>query len=395
MEVLTDWSTRFDSFSSKLQVASDLIGQVYLLEYEADDLIVNNAWLIQYTSAGEKVWQKPLTAAFHANSVAMACDPTGTLYLAGSTDTQACLCRFDQGGEVVWAEKWETEEAHPIHQLSCLLSGQICVGGWTAANEIWLNRYTPEGELLDNQIWELDDVAEVWAIAFSETGDLYISGMSNRGDQDQLTNSLQNAWLARYTQNGDEVWRQFWGSASWDKAFALCCSPTNKIYIAGTTEGEMGADLAQGGSDAWLAQYNAEGDEVWVDQWGSLATDSLSTICCDWAGNIYVAGKTAGQMGDFPDQVGIEAWVAKYRHDGRAVWLKQWGNHQFNETDGLACDAQANLLWVGRSVEIEGDDETAWVTKFCNEPKTVADLTQLVRDQSLMQATFLQNGRKL
>ena len=50
--------------------------------------------------------------------------------------------------------------------------------------------------------------------------------------------------------------------------------------------------------DAWLAKYDSNGDQLWLQQLGIKDDDEANGVAVDSAGNIYITGYTDG----FPDE---------------------------------------------------------------------------------------------
>ena len=106
--------------------------------------------------------------------------------------------------------------------------------------------------------------------------------------------------------------------------------------------------------DAFVVRYTPEGDEVWVRAWASLNYDDLKALATDSEGNILVA--TTREGGYLID--GIDLPVAgsngRYRMslwkmdpDGTALWGRRAGDTNFNhEFQDLAVDANDHV-WAG------------------------------------------------
>ena len=147
-------------------------------------------------------------------------------------------------------------------------------------------------------------------LALDPGGDLVIAGFQQAGD----TPSSRDAWLARYTADGDEVWSvTIDGPAgSSDQASAVAILPGGDVAVAGYLRGDTGRDL-------WVGVYGGnDGAEVWralVDG-PSSDTDAASGVAVDPDGNIVVAGYVTAPVTD-TDQ---DMYIAKYDATGMELW---------------------------------------------------------------------------
>ena len=114
------------------------------------------------------------------------------------------------------------------------------------------------------------------------------------------------------------------------------------IVIAGFTYGDMGgmnADPTHATPDVFVTKLTPTGGAVWARQFGSNGYDICYSAATDSAGNIYIAGSTAGNP-DTASQGGsdkagvVDAFVTKLSPAGLVLWTRltgtagyyTWGN---------------------------------------------------------------------
>lgn len=71
---------------------------------------------------------------------------------------------------------------------------------------------------------------------------------------------------------GQQWIRQF-GTSETDFPFALSTDGVDGMFVAGATTGSLGGQNA-GEADAWIARYSGEGNRLWIQQFGTIASDS-------------------------------------------------------------------------------------------------------------------------
>ena len=69
------------------------------------------------------------------------------------------------------------------------------------------------------------------------------------------------------------------------------------LYLMGSTEGSLGGTSA-GHQDAWLARFDAAGNQLWIRQFGSSSGDAACGGAPDGAGGVLVTGPTGGDLAD-------------------------------------------------------------------------------------------------
>jgi hypothetical protein len=77
-------------------------------------------------------------------------------------------------------------------------------------------------------------------------------------------------------------------------------APMRGVYVVGVTRGKLGPQPSEGAQDAFLLKYGSNGNEVWRNQFGTerddtatavASVENVGTVCPDCAG-VYVVGGT-------------------------------------------------------------------------------------------------------
>ncbi len=147
------------------------------------------------------------------------------------------------------------------------------------------------------------------------------------------------------------------GSTGFDVGRALAVDAVGNTYVTGSCESGAQFGTAtlpgQGGTDVFVAKYDARGVLLWVRGGGSLLDDGGTGIAVDAAGNCYV-GVTIGGDATFDGQPvpggGLgqnDAVVLSYDPNGNVRWAYATAGIGTKETGGLALDAFGNVYTVG------------------------------------------------
>ena len=126
--------------------------------------------------------------------------------------------------------------------------------------------------------------AQVWWRQFGTAGEINISDMVDDGQggiimAGDTRQSLagpnageRDAWIARYDATGTRLWIRQFGTPQPELGVQLASDGQGGVFASGTTYGSLWGPIA-GGSDGWVARYNADGDQLWPPQFGSALWD--------------------------------------------------------------------------------------------------------------------------
>jgi hypothetical protein len=154
----------------------------------------------------------------------------------------------------------------------------------------------------------------VWrgGIAADGLGNVYISGSTNAPIEAPRSYVGYDAFLAKYDADGNRVWiREFGTVDGSDYANGVALDGLGNVYVVGSSGGDLGGPNA-GGTDAFLAKFDASGSQYWIHQFGTTAGDSANFISADGLGNVYIAGSTAGELGGPYTNGGSHIFLAKF-----------------------------------------------------------------------------------
>jgi hypothetical protein len=67
-------------------------------------------------------------------------------------------------------------------------------------------------------------------------------------------------------------------------------------------------------NDAWIAKYDSEGNQLWIQQFGTSKSDAATSITLDKLGNVYVTGTSEGSFGAI-NAGSVDSWIAKFNSE--------------------------------------------------------------------------------
>jgi len=339
----------------------------------------------------------------------VATDPFGFVYIAGYTQgllaggktesdqsPDAYLAKFDRNGNRLWVAQISSHDEQREEALGIATDsmGYVYVAGYTegllgeatsSINSVdaWVAKYDVHG----NQLW-LKQVGgkdgsweKAMGIATDALGNVYLAGYTDgKLTTENQGNTGQDAWLAKFSTDGEREWlKQITSEGSFgDIAQAVATDAFGNIFVSGYTEGDMGEREDEDTSkDVWLAKFDTNGQQIWISQIGSVDNkeEEAQDIATDSFGNVYMAGYTAGHLGERsqPQDQSVDAWLAKFDKDGNEVWLKQIGSEdmKWDEALGVTTDPLGGIYIAGFTYGTMDDKirrtdagADAWLAKY-------------------------------
>ncbi|MCK5606380.1 SBBP repeat-containing protein, partial [Candidatus Pacearchaeota archaeon] len=106
-----------------------------------------------------------------------------------------------------------------------------------------------------------------------------------------------------------------------------------------------------GSADVFITKYDASGNRLWIKQFGSTDWDDSSGIAVDANGNSYVTGNTSGDLAGTGHAGLYDVFMTKYDTSGNPLWIKQFGSANHDYGSGIAVDANGNSYVTGSTYD--------------------------------------------
>ncbi len=318
-------------------------------------------------------------------------DAEGNIYVAGSTygalDGNPCvmdgaqcsrdifLTKFDKNGVKLWTKQWGSKGADAANSVAVDVNGNILVTGYANGEingqaamgngDAFLIKVKPDGTAVWTKIWGSSSSDGGVKVVVDGQGNSFVAG-STRGSIDgntitgsatcptmDATQNCADAFVTKFTADGTKVWTKSWGTELTDEAMGIAVDAAGMLYVAGYTEGALETNALIGNKDVFLTKLAADGNRVWIKQWGTDVRDEGTSVGVDSTGNIFVAGKTQGDLDGnkctktMLGGCSLDAFLTRFNADGTKAWTKQLGSNGDESADSLALDAAGNVYIGG------------------------------------------------
>jgi hypothetical protein len=333
--------------------------------------------------AQNQLWLKQLGTGADEGANATAADGSGGTYAVGFTsgslgsphagNLDAWLARYDGAGNQQWIRQLGTNAADTAQACAANGSAGLFVCGSTGGalggpamggDDVWLARYDAAGNLLWMRQLGTGSNEASFACQSDQSGGAYWGGWSV-GSLGGPSAGGADAWLARYDANGNQLWKRQLGTAGDDYVYAAAPG-SNAMYLCGMTTGSLFGSNA-GAGDAWIARYDSAGNQNWVRQFGTSADDYSFGASSDGAGGLYLCGWTLGNLGG--TNAGIfDGWLARFDSGGNQQWVRQLGSSSLDFAWACAPDGGGGAYVTGSTLgdlggtNAGGDD--VWLARY-------------------------------
>ncbi len=307
-----------------------------------------DVFLTKYTADGDFLWAKSMGGPQHDRAASLAVDAKGNCYVtgtfngtanfdpAGGTGGQltqsgqnedAFFAKYDKDGKYIWAKSINGKGQVPARDITFDINGNIYVSGY-----------------------------------FSDDTDFNPSG---GGNVLSVTRNLTNGYVAKYDSLGKYIWAINMGRTT----EGIGVDTLGNVYATGYFETTSEFDpiggsrllTVQGFSDAYLAKYNAKGENIWAKAIGGKGYDYGTVVTVDRTGQVLLSGTFRDTVdfnpGGTPAQListygttsfVADIYMAKYNSAGDNVWaIRSAAGAGTKSIRGATIDVMGNIYSVG------------------------------------------------
>ena len=370
---------------------TDTDGNLYLVGSSQGDLggalvgINSDAWIAKFDEGGNQLWLNKIKGngfGSPAGSYGIDIDASGFLYVSGVADvptppdslfplsTDNFAAKYNPDGSQIWYQQLGMPNAldfDEAYNSAVDVSGNFYRAGFTTSDfagsaaslyDGWLSKHDSAGNLDWIRQIGTNDYDWIWGVDTDSEGNVLVGGWtlgSFSGDHPNL--GSYDAWLAKYSSDGDQIWLRQFGSSGDDEGFALEVDSNDNIFITGFTDGEFANGSMNGGVDAWLAKFTTDGDERWRQQFGSHGNDQAYDLAVTSDGIIFVTGITDGSLGSY-NQGLFDSFVASF--DSQSGTLLDFGFTDNQQANYIISDGLTDLpVDLGGHLNVESITQVA------------------------------------
>jgi hypothetical protein len=323
----------------------------------------------------------------------------GALVNAGQFDI--FVAKFDSGGKHVWSKRFGDKDTQFSQDVAIDLEGNVLLVGQLAGttsfggnalvahSNVFVAKLDPAGAHLWSHKYG-DATGDHYAehVATDSLGNVVVVGKSNStGAIDfggpSLPGSLeQQSFAAKLDKDGNHVWSKVFSAPSGSLGLdvtGIACDLGGNAVIVGSFGGSVdfggGALVSAGGTDVFIAKFDAMGKLLWSKAYGDDKPQSAGAVAIDDGGRIVVLGSVAGSI-DFGNGVlNTEegSFIVRLDPSGKPLWSRVFGKSTNADISALALSGNKDMISAGSFKDpanlgggplVSGTDPSMFLAKF-------------------------------
>ena len=359
---------------------------VVLITTDCNIISAGTKRVSKHTPAGEELWFADFTFPTSSHSsvraIALATDLSGNIYLTGVQganeninfgDIDILIAKYSPDGKEIWSRIYDGPAGIDDESVGIATdqSGNVYLAGNTYVDQqnqrIHTVKFNTDGTLQWAVTYNDASFSRATALAVDFfTGDVFVAGSSlvpRVGDDIHLSDFT----TIKYNINGEQQWLRLYngGSGLDDVARAVVVDADGNVLVTGSSIEKNKNTVGGTNNEDVFSTFKYDrvtGREIWHKKYGKGESEGGSTfnnianaIAVDADGNAVVTG--TGHLTTDGSTVGA---TIKYRKaDGEAIWDKIFDNEQFVPKDvfdddqdaafGVAVDGVNNVYVTGSS----------------------------------------------
>jgi len=354
-------------------------------------------FLAKFNAAGQRQWGTYFGGTEYEDLLSCVVDKTGNIYISGSTRSTSgiasagahqtvygdglydCfIAKFNQAGDRLWGTYYggsgndNNGTVSTDNNRNVFLSGQtISDTGIATPGSYQPNRYASTDAFLakfdSNGVrqWGTYYGGEMGDNNFGCTtdgsGNVYFAGLTSSHTNIASPGAYQtiyggdplDAFLAKFTSNGQRLWATYYGGSGRDEGYGCKADSTGNIYLVGRTNSPDGIaspgchqpDYGGGLYDAFIVKFDSSGQRLWGTYYGGTDWDVAYGCAIGWNNELFMVGGSSSTNnistpGSYQPVMGgnSDGMLVKFNAAGQ----RQWGTYY----GGSAEDVFENCSYV-------------------------------------------------
>lgn len=153
-------------------------------------------------------------------------------------------------------------------------------------------------------------------------GKISSGGVANVIALNSFQGGASDGFIAKYSPFGDPVWMRFYGGSDNDYCTGVAVSQSGDIYVCGISSSanlESPTNSYHGADDVFCAALDAEGNLLWSNYVGGSANEASGDISLTSSGRIFLCGSTSSDSPINEPQNILDGFVAELDNNGNQV----------------------------------------------------------------------------
>ena len=271
---------------------------------------------------GSGLWRQWIGSPRLEQLAGVGTTPTGIVLVAGWTDGTVTAANaggmdlliqaFEAGGGLLWSRQLGGSGQDRPSAMATTADGGLVVVGHSdgplaglpnsGLEDAVVLRFDAAGTLVWSRSIATGGTDHGYGVLVTPGGDILVTGRMAGRDWSPAGGDAADAYLARFSPDGNLRWLRRFGSAAYEYGRSLALTPGGEILVSGRTEGDLQGLANQGGFDGYVALFSADGRHLGSRLYGTAGNDSANALLTLAAGDVIVAGMTEGDLAGHPNE---------------------------------------------------------------------------------------------
>lgn len=277
-----------------------------------------------------------------------------------SDNNDVFLYKFDADGLVVWISQFGTSQNDGATGVAVDSLGSVFVTGWTSgtlpgeASQGSLDAFIRKHDSDGNVLWtrqfgtSLSDASHAITVVDDH---VIVTGRTRGAFPTYSLLGAADAFIAEYDSSGTQLWLRQFGAAPGAEVspIAVGADGGGAIFLSGTVGGAFPGQTSSGGTDVFLSKRDLDGNLVWTRQFGTSATDQAAehALAFTASGEIVLAGHTDGTLPSQTSTGGRDVFLRAHDTDGDVMWTRQFGTSGTDYAGALTVPGDGYIYLAG------------------------------------------------
>ena len=286
-------------------------------------------WVLKLSPEGEINWQKTFGFSGRDYGTALLETKDGGFLITGVLDVSA------SNGQGIAKNKMVTHAEGDFWALKIDAAGIL----------EWSNYYG--GSFTDTPLG---------VVATADNG-FIVAGSSDSNDVDITNNKgSYDFWVIKISSDGTLVWDKSFGGSEIDEARAICSTHDGNFMVVGDTRSsDSDITINNGGADVWILKISSEGNLIWEQTIGGASFDVARSISMTQDHGFVIAGSSRSSDYGFTNQGQNDALVLKIDAEGVLEWQQTVGGSEIDFLYDAIELKDKTIIAVGESNSSDGN----------------------------------------
>ncbi|OQW50622.1 MAG: hypothetical protein A4S09_02170 [Proteobacteria bacterium SG_bin7] len=182
-------------------------------------------------------------------------------------------------------------------------------------------------------------------------GYVYVGGQTQGGLDGNTLTGTHDAFITKYNSQGAKQSTIQFGVTSGSKitgVTGLAKDSSNKIFVSGSTNGDLFGAGGPAGTNYFLIKYDSSGNRLWTKQGGAGGLTRGNGVSVAADGSSVIVGDTSVGLDGVSMTGSTDFFVVKYNSAGTRQWTKQLGvATKITRAIGVVHDSSSNVYVTG------------------------------------------------